>query len=147
MTSPTTKEVPPSMAKKRNITKNFSRKEKRLYQKVFRPKIKRKPYNKRSIYKTCESLAKSFYPLTKASYEAVKLRLVRDFQRCSRQTILAYLGRVYTEQVEKVYHTIETETSTRTKDHTFKHRLPAKKGYLEIHGFATLCKDNKKPTF
>ena len=122
----------------------FFEKEEQLYRKVFSPKIKRKPYKNRSVRKTCEELVASFYPETEVSYEAMKMKLTCKFERCSRPTILAYLGRPETRQTEKVRHTIESGTTTRTKDHTFLHVLPEKMGHIEKFGLAILCKDNKK---
>ena len=115
--------------------------ERRLFKKVFQPKIKRKPYKKRSIRKTCEELVKSFYPETEVTYEAMKMKLISQFDRCSRPTVLSYLGRIETRQIETVYHDIETAGNKRTKNHTFTHRLPAKKGFVEIFGYATLLTD------
>jgi len=132
------------MDKKRNSRERFSSREKRLFQKVFNPNIKRKPYRKRSVRKTCYELVASFYPETEVSYEAMKMKLTCKFERCSRPTILAYLGRPETRQTEKVRHTIESGTTTRTKDHTFLHVLPEKMGHVEKFGLAILCKDNKK---
>ncbi len=112
--------------------------ERRLYQKVFQPKIKRKPYKKRSVRKTCEELVNSFYPLTEVTYDAMRNRLISQFDRCSRQTILSYLGRPETRQIETIRHNIKTQNTERSKDHTFTHILPAKRGYVEVFGFAFL---------
>lgn len=116
--------------------------ERRLYQKVFQPIItrKRNSYKKRSVRKTCEELVDSFYPEAEVSYEAMRLRLITQFGRCSRQTILAYLGRPATRQTETIEHDVKYVKSgtTTNKQHTFIHRLPAKTGYVEQFGLARL---------
>jgi len=126
--------------------KRFSEEEKQLYQQVFSPKIKRKPYKNRSVKETCEKLVNSYYPEKEVSYEAMRLKLICSFGRCSRQTILSYLGRLETRQKETVDHMVQYNKSgtITNKSHTFIHKLPEKKGYLELFGLATLCKDNKK---
>jgi len=75
----------------------------------------------------------------------MKLRLITKFQRCSRQTVLAYLGRPQTIQVERIEQDVRYLKSgtTTLKEHTFKHKLPSKKGYLELFGYATLHNDYK----
>jgi len=75
----------------------------------------------------------------------MKMRLMNSFGRCSRQTILAYLGRPKTHQKETVDHTVTYPTSgaITNKIHTFIHKLPAKKGYLETFGLAALNVDRK----
>jgi len=120
--------------------KRFSEEEKHLYQKVFSPKIKHKPYKKRSVLRTCEALVARFYPEREVSYDALKMKLITDFNQCSRQTILAYLGRSETRQKETVDHLVQYSKSgtTTNKTHTFIHRLPAKMGYVETFGLATL---------
>ena len=127
--------------------KSFSTEEHRLYNKVFdnQPKIKKKPYRKRSIRKTCEELVNSFYPETEVSYEALRLKLIASFDRCSHPTILSYLGRTETRQKQTIDHTVNYLKSGKTteKKHTFIHRYPAKKGYLEVFGLATLHTDSK----
>jgi len=102
------------------------------------PKIKKKPYKKRSVRKTCEELVASFYPDTEALYGVMKRRLVQKFDRCNRRTILAYLGRPATTQVQKINHDIIQRSGNRAKEHRFTRRLPAKKGYLELFGLASL---------
>jgi len=109
------------------------------------PKIRRKSHNKRSVRRTCEELVANFYPETEVSYEAMKLKLMCQFERCSRQTILAYLGRPETRQKETVDHLVQYAKSgtTTNKTHTFIHKLPERKGYVEIFGLASLQKDNR----
>jgi len=127
--------------------KSFSTEEHRLYNKVFdnQPKIKKKPYRKRSIRKTCEELVNSFYPETEVSYEALRLKLIASFDRCSHPTILSYLGRLETRHKQTIDHTVNYLKSGKTteKKHTFIHRYPAKKGYLEIFGLAILQNNSK----
>lgn len=69
--------------------------------------------------------------------------LITRFERCDKKTRLAYLGRPATRQVEHIDQTVRYQkTGTITfKDHTFTHRLSAKKGYLELFGLATLFVD------
>ena len=123
--------------------------ERQLFQKVFQPKIKRKPYNKRSIPKTAKALVESFYPETEVSYDALKYRLMTKFGRCSRQTILSYLGRPETRQKETVDHLVTYRKSgtVTNKSHTFIHKLPEKKGYIEIFGYASLFEKRNKCYF
>jgi hypothetical protein len=123
--------------------------ERQLFQKVFQPKIKRKPYKKRSVRRTCEKLVNSFYPETEVSYDALKYRLMTKFGRCSRQTILSYLGRPATRQKETVDHLVTySKSGTITnKSHTFIHKLPRKKGYIEIFSYASLLEKGNKCYF
>lgn len=104
------------------------------------PKIRRKKQRNRSVRNTCEALVESFFPATEVNYNAVKNRLIRQFDRCDRKTILSYLGRPPKRQVEKIDHMIQYQTSgvTTMKTHTFTHKLPAKKGYLELFELAEL---------
>ena len=118
--------------------KRFSEKEKQLYHKVFYPKIKHKTYKKRSVKKTCEDLVASFFPSKKVSYAAMNYRLFTQFDRCNRKTILDYLGRPKTHCVQKVAHTIQAQTGSRAKSHVFARNLPAKIGYVQKYGLATL---------
>ena len=122
--------------------------ERRNFQKIIfdsQPKIRKKQYKKRSVRRTCEELVASFYPEIKVSYEAMKMQLISKFDRCNRGTILAYLGRPKTRQKETVDHTVQYAKSGTTinKTHTFIHRLPAKKGYVELFGLASLCSNHK----
>ena len=126
--------------------KRFSEEENQLYQRVFCPKIKRKTLKLRSVRKKCAELVDSFYPITEVTYEAMKLRLIQ-LDRCSRQTILKYLGRPETRQIETVRHTIRTQNSERAKDHTFTHILPAKRGLVEVYGYASLVNKKGKLVF
>jgi len=107
------------------------------------PKTRRTKRGNRSIRRTVEELVDSWYPETQVNYEAMRLRLITRFERCSRQTVLAYLGRPKTIQVEHIEQNVRyLKSGTQTlKEHTFKHRLPAKKGYLELFGLATLQSD------
>ena len=125
--------------------KSFSEKEKTLYQKVFSPNIKRKPYNTRSTRKTCEEVVNDFYPETEVSYEALRMKLITSYGRCSRPTILSYLGRPETRQKNTVEHTVNYLKSgaTTNKQHIFINKYPAKRGYLEIFGLAALHTDRK----
>jgi hypothetical protein len=138
---------------KQGETENYktisTQQERQLFQKVFQPKIKRKSYNKRSVRKTCEDLVNSFYPETEVSYDALKYRLMTKFGRCSRQTILSYLGRPETRQKETVDHLVTySKSGTITnKSHTFIHKLPRKKGYIEIFGYAMLFEEGNKCKF
>ena len=104
------------------------------------PKSRRKKTRNRSVRNTCEALVDSFFPMTKVPYNVMRMRLMNKFDRVNRKTVLSYLGRPKKRQVEKVEHTIQYQTSgvTRMKVHTFVHKLPAKKGYLEIFGLAEL---------
>jgi len=109
------------------------------------PKIRRKSHNKRSVRRTCEELVASFYPETEVSYEALRLKLITSFDRCDKKTVLAYLGRLETRQKETIEHTVNYLKSgvITNKQHTFIHKYPAKKGYLEVFGFAALHTDSK----
>jgi len=82
-------------------------------------------------------------PETLVSYNALKMRLITQFDRCDRKTILAYLGRPKTRQTETIDHTVTYSKSgtTTNKVHTFIHKLPPKKGYVEIYGLAALQTD------
>jgi len=109
------------------------------------PKIRRRRTGNKSVRRTAQKLVDSWYPETEVSYKAMRLRLITQFQRCSRQTVLAYLGRPQTLQVERIEQNVRyLKSGTQTvKEHTFKHKLPAKKGYLELFGLATLHTDPK----
>jgi hypothetical protein len=88
-------------------------------------------------------LVASFYPETKVSYDAMKMKLITTFGRCSRPTILAYLGRPETRQKETVSHLVQYSKSgtTTNKTHTFVHKLPKRRGYVELFGLASLHQD------
>jgi len=97
------------------------------------------------VSRIAHELVDSWYPETIVAYEAMDKRLFTQFQRCDKKTRLAYLGRPDTRQIERVEQQVRYRKSgTITyKDHTFTHRLPAKKGYLELFGLATLFTDKK----
>ena len=86
----------------------------------------------------CEDLVASFFPTKKVSYAAMNHRLFTHFNRCNRKTALDYLGRVRTHCVQKVSHTIQAQTGSRAKSHIFARNLPAKIGYVQKYGLATL---------
>lgn len=104
------------------------------------PKIRRKKTWNRSVRNVCEELVNSFFPTTVVPYNAMKMRLMKRFNRCDRKTVLAYLGRPKKRQVEKIEQVVQYQNSgaTTVKNHTFTKKLPAKKGYLEIYELAEL---------
>jgi len=109
------------------------------------PKIRRRHTGNRSVHETAKALVDSWYPETEVSYNAMKMRLMTQFDRCDRKTILAYLGRPKTRQKETIDHTVTYPKSgaVTNKVHTFIHKFPAKKGYLELFGLAALQTDFK----
>ena len=125
--------------------KSFSEKEKTLYQKVFSPKIKRtrKPYKKRSVRKVCEDFYEHFKNEKEIPYDVAKRWLIQEKERCSRQTILAYLGRPFTRQVNKVDDNVLLQGGgSRIVPHEYVRNLPKKTGYIELFGFAFLFTDS-----
>lgn len=116
-------------------------------QKTFttKPLIRRKKTGHRLVRRTAQALVDYWYPETVVSYEAMDKALLTRFERCDKKTRLAYLGRPATRQVERVDHEVRYRKSGTVtyKDHTFTHRLPAKKGYLELFGLATLFVDKQ----
>lgn len=121
--------------------------EPRSVQKTFttEPKIRRRVKRHRVIYRRAKELVESFYPETLVSYEAMRLRMITEFELGNRLTILAYLGRPPQVKVERIDHDVRyVKSGTITnKVHTFKRRLPARKGYVEIFGFATMVVDRE----
>lgn len=125
--------------------KRFSEEEKRLYQNVFSPKIKRtpKPYKKRSVHKVCEDFYEHFKNEKEIPYDVAKRWLIQEKERCSRQTILAYLGRPFTRQVNKVDDNVLLQGGgSRIVPHEYVRNLPKKTGYIELFGFAFLFTDS-----
>lgn len=108
-----------------------------------KPSIRRKKTGHSLVRRIAQELVESWYPETIVAYEAMDRRLLTQFERCDKKTRLAYLGRPATRQVERIEQQVRyRKTGTIThKDHTFTHRLPAKKGYLEIFGLTTLFTD------
>jgi hypothetical protein len=117
-------------------------------QKTFttRPLIRRKKTGHKLVRRIAQELVDSWYPETVVSYDAMDRRLITKFERCDKKTRLNYLGRPATRQVEHIDQEVRyRKTGTVTyKDHTFTHRLPKKKGYIEIFGLATLFTDKKR---
>jgi len=124
--------------------KRFSEEEKQLYQKAFSLNIKRKPYKRGAIRNVSKRLIDSFYPTTKVSYAAMERRLLTQFDRGNRQTVLAYLGRPAYRQIQKMEHTIETQNGSRAKSHTFTRKMKEIVGYVQKLGYATLYDDRLK---
>ena len=124
--------------------KRFSQEEKQLYQKVFSPNIKRKPYRRGAIRRISKQLIDSFFPATKVSYAAMERRLLTQFDRGNRGTVLAYLGRPQYRQVHKLEHTVESQSGSKAKSHTFTRKMKRIVGYVEKFGFATLYDDKLK---
>jgi len=62
------------------------------------------------------------------------------FDLCDRATILAYLGRPQVKKSHRIdQEVVYLRTGTRVpKTHTFRRRLSAKKGYLELFGLGIL---------
>ena len=118
--------------------------EERLYQKVFSPNIKRKPYKRGVIKRVCEGLVKSFFPATKISYAAMERRLLTQFNRGDPKTVLLYLGRPAYRQVQKMNQTIVQNSGSKAKEHTFTRDMKAKVGYVQKYGFATLYDNRSK---
>lgn len=109
-------------------------------------KIKRK-YNKRNVVKDrVIAIRKSFFPTVKVSYSAVVRRMQTRFNLVDRGTILAYLGRLPTQHVEKVQQTVKYKKSglITTKDHSFRHFYPGKRGYITIFDQGHLEQDKDK---
>jgi len=144
----TSEQPPQAEAKERIVRKTIEVIERSLTPigKTFTtPKIRRKKTGHRSVRRVAHELVDSWYPDTEVCYEAMELKLKTKFERFSRQTVLAYLGRLETRQVQRIDQQIRYRKSGTTtfKDHTFTRRLPRKKGYLELFGLATLFKNKK----
>ena len=118
--------------------------EKRLYQKVFSPNIKRKPYKRGALRRVCNELVNSFFPTKKVSYAAMKRRLLTQFDRGNRGTVISYLGRPAYRQIQKMDQTVETQSGSKAKTHIFSRSFKAVVGYVEDFGLATLYDDKSK---
>ena len=122
--------------------------EERNFQKITftnAPKIKKKPYKKRSVRQVCEDFYDHFKDEKTVLYDVARRWLIQEKTRCSRQTILAYLGRPKTRQVDKVDdHVLLDGGGSKLIPHEYIRNLPKKTGYLELYGLASLMTDRVK---
>jgi hypothetical protein len=90
-------------------------------------------------------LMESFFPDNDLPYEAVKVRMANLLGVVDRTTVLAYLGRPAFQQRQNLDQEVMYRRSGTivNKTHTFIHRLPAKKGYIELFdlGYCYQVKD------
>lgn len=118
--------------KSQDTVKSFS-------QKPFttKPKIRRLTWHKQqTVRNRVYALQESFYPTKDVSYNAVKVRMASLLGIVDRSSVLAYLGRPKYEkhqEIDQTVHYIAASSRVR-KRHRFTHKLPAKKGYIELFG-------------
>lgn len=101
------------------------------------PKLRRLFLRKRqAVRNRAYALQESFYPTADVRYEAVRERMRSLLGLFDDQTVLAYLGRPSCQKDQTIEQTVIYKGSgTRVeKRHFFRHRLPAKKGYVESLG-------------
>lgn len=101
------------------------------------PKLRRLTWHKQqSVKNRACALQESFYPTTQVSYAAVKKRMASLLGIVDRASVLAYLGRpAYQKRQRLDQEVIYRRSGTIVnKTHTFIHRLPEKKGYIELFG-------------
>lgn len=119
-------------APKQNVLQTASK----SYSKVFstKPKFRRLTWHKQQTVKTrVFALKESFFPTTEVSYAAAVQRMATLLGLVDDQTVLAYLGRPEHTKEQTIDQTVRYKGSGAivNKRHYFKHRLPAKKGYIE----------------
>jgi len=102
-----------------------------------KPKLRRLVLHKQQTVRNrvC-ALQESFYSTSDVRYEAVRERMRSLLGLYDDQTVLAYLGRPSYQKDQTIEQTVIYKGSGARveKRHFFRHKLPAKKGYVESLG-------------
>lgn len=114
-----------------------------------KPKIRRKHEKLLIVRERCEDLIELQYPLREVGYDKLRMDMMMKLGLCDRTTVLAYLGRPQHLNFHRVNHEVRYLRSQTIvlKEHTFKQKVPGKKGYLEFFGLATMFSENGKTYF